>query len=1424
MATDDLKEYVEDRLLAYDPDIDLSEGGPAQEQVVDPIVRRYQPDPFELDVDAFIEARLKQEYPSTSFREGTGVRDLLVKPNTVLMDPLYREGLLVKQGQSLANPDILAPTEADSLVANLFISRQTGGLASGQVRLYFNAPMALNISVGNVCYTSSGLRFIPTTLQSISAEAMLFNQSGSLFYFDINVTAEDYGTSYNVEKGDIVGITNLNTAVRVENLEDFEGGLDEETTEELVARAESSVTERSLVTGLGVEARLYEQYEDLSHLQIVGMYDEYMDRDVITGGDYGPVLNSSADGYTEDDGDGDATTASFKVRSSNFASIFGATGSVENYYLTYAETLYGEDGEVLVSDLSHFRVSSFIGGAGFVPGDVGGTIASFGGNAANAGIAVIEAVIDESTVKLDRAGVAETGINWVFSRPAKDVEIDSVLATDELKLKEELPIDLQYVTWGIRKKEITISDIPGGILFNDADIAIQSDEVHIGGCTDFYVRGSAVSEEELVIEAVSDASPIVRDLTGSTDNTNVEFFRDTTKNFVALGVEPGYSLVIEDGADAGTKQILQVGVDPSGSDDTSYLQVSPDITVTLSDLRYKIVDDIDVSLNQPKTVRGEGTDLETLQLGGIVTTTSAVDFLSLGTEEEDILEIFDGNDIGTYAIAAISGTNNRNLELSALMSATDSNISWQVYKSQDGINFPLVRIRSIDLLDSSSQPTGFTIPYADPIDARGTAFSNAGRGVKVSTSDAIMGIVGTEDLDGLSYPLAATVITVGVNGATGTAITLTGATGKTDLLNKINAVIPNIAGTIDVDGADHLAIRSGDRWLVVEAAAANANIGLDAAGEDNRQIKSAGNISDWTSSGYDLRAERDVVQVLTGDNIGNMYLVGIESGRLLVVGFDEDAGRTRFLLPNTNIKITAGSRSYGKARVYFLEPTSFQARGAWRPALKNTDDFPANKAVGSSFSLDEKERTHFTATVSGVELRFFPDPDLNHTVLPSGTDDPPNNLATDGSTVVETQGAGEPTTLGKNSRDSQVDFLTEEIRSGDLIGIPYQPIQSDVDLDGLSFPAAISGKTMIFSIDGGPFKTLTFTDEETSKERMVEAINDFAGEDIAYVEDLVASGKFLRLEADFEFTLRKDSTAIYDGGAVLWSAAFASNATNQANAASDTYYVVEGVGNPTDPTEHNKLVLSTSPVAGEAQHFQVLRPGVQRIGATDMNSNTELGMYYMDVELVSDGSGDAWNLDNDQVFVVTGHESDGYRLEVLDTDLSFSAEEEVNIVFTRRINTVGTSDKPSAATQIHDQNVQINYDRSPITNSIQLFASSELERVLNASVLVRHLLPSYINLSLNYRGGSAAAVILDDVEAFLATLAPTDRVESSDIANLPQKRGADYVEQPIDLVAIAHDRERKITVDRSKDYVTKGDLSTFFAGVISVTRELNTTL
>jgi hypothetical protein len=176
---------------------------------------------------------------------------------------------------------------------------------------------------------------------------------------------------------------------------------------------------------------------------------------------------------------------------------------------------------------------------------------------------------------------------------------------------------------------------------------------------------------------------------------------------------------------------------------------------------------------------------------------------------------------------------------------------------------------------------------------------------------------------------------------------------------------------------------------------------------------------------------------------------------------------------------------------------------------------------------------------------------------------------------------------------------------------------------------------------------------------------------------------------------------------------------------------------------------------------------------------------------------------------------------VADPNFSFSMQEEVAIQFSHRLLPIGVTDKPESAILMNNQNIQIVYERSPIVSSVQSFVSADLERVLCASMLARHLIPHYINFSMLYRGGSSTDVVLQDILDYLKALSPSSTVDVSDLENLARRRGADYVRNPMELIAIIHNLDRVLTVDRSKDSVSIGKLATFFEGIISVTRELS---
>ena len=488
---------------------------------------------------------------------------------------------------------------------------------------------------------------------------------------------------------------------------------------------------------------------------------------------------------------------------------------------------------------------------------------------------------------------------------------------------------------------------------------------------------------------------------------------------------------------------------------------------------------------------------------------------------------------------------------------------------------------------------------------------------------------------------------------------------------------------------------------------------------------------------------------------------------------------------------------------------------------------------GVSIDEDEPAVTHFTTTINGAELRFVPDPALRHTLIPeSGNTVIPNNLTVSVSPPAgfATSEADPSIQLGYGSRSPVVDFVARGIQVGDLIQITYQPLQGGNDLVPVfaTPPSPLVDTTFVFKVDDKKI-TVTFSSNVTTADALVSEINAAVGVNIASITTF-ESHQYLMLEADVPIVIL--TTGSRSANTLLGfipPIPFSNESYLHQNATQGLYRVTSLNSLPFDPTNGFQVEIQDTdgapppaPPTGyynQANHFQVLRPGIQRISSTDMNKQVESGLYYVDINLISDGSGDLWNIPEGLVFIVTGHISDGYRLVVADSDLSYSTQEHLSMILTPSMLEVGETDSMENEIQLAGQNIQIEYEQASIVADIQSFASSDLDRVLTASILVRHLFPTYINFDMHYVGGSGTDVVTADVLAYLDALTPNEKVVASVIQNKASRRGASSVTSPITLLAIAYDEARNISVDRSYNSVNKGRLSTFFEGAINIIQD-----
>jgi hypothetical protein len=63
-------------------------------------------------------------------------------------------------------------------------------------------------------------------------------------------------------------------------------------------------------------------------------------------------------------------------------------------------------------------------------------------------------------------------------------------------------------------------------------------------------------------------------------------------------------------------------------------------------------------------------------------------------------------------------------------------------------------------------------------------------------------------------------------------------------------------------------------------------------------------------------------------------------------------------------------------------------------------------------------------------------------------------------------------------------------------------------------------------------------------------------------------------------------------------------------------------------------------------------------------------------------------------------------------------------------------------------------------------------------------------------------------------------LESSDVEHLLYEQGASYVENPVTLIAVVHNQDRSVTVERSQDRLNTGRLAAFIPDQLTFTRRL----
>ena len=275
-------------------------------KVITPLMNRLGTDPISIDMSSFITQRLNDEFPELDVASpGSSLRDIIVNPLVLLMEPLRREVEFLRTQQTLENQDALSEAELDAILANVFSQRMLGDFARGTVRVFFTAPYPAAISAGITFSSLDGKTFVPESNTSVSLTE--FQRSGSQHYLDIDVRSTVASSDHNIGVNDVTSVTGLQNVIRVTNLRSFSGGVSQETNLEFLERAERSLSERSLNTKRGIETDLINSFSDIVSVDVVGFGESEMQRDILQGEvafdlseTPGPMVYMSSDWRTHD--------------------------------------------------------------------------------------------------------------------------------------------------------------------------------------------------------------------------------------------------------------------------------------------------------------------------------------------------------------------------------------------------------------------------------------------------------------------------------------------------------------------------------------------------------------------------------------------------------------------------------------------------------------------------------------------------------------------------------------------------------------------------------------------------------------------------------------------------------------------------------------------------------------------------------------------------------------------------------------------------------------------------------------------------------------------------------------------------------------------------------------------------------------------
>lgn len=236
-----------------------------------------------LEAELSAQQILKAKYPDIDLRQGTALRDLLIRPSATLLALINKALVFYFQQNDISSiTDTTTQSFVDKMLSNWFLTRKLGVNAIINARLYFSKVKSVNLYSDLFFSTDGTLKFTPVTSLSFSPDQLTFDPNANQFYIDVDLQAEQAGVNYNITAGSLLYFSNFDPYFLHAEINYLRHSAQNvETNTEFLTRAKNAISTRNLINVPSIAASLTDYFTDLSEVKSVGFGDLEMTRDQI---------------------------------------------------------------------------------------------------------------------------------------------------------------------------------------------------------------------------------------------------------------------------------------------------------------------------------------------------------------------------------------------------------------------------------------------------------------------------------------------------------------------------------------------------------------------------------------------------------------------------------------------------------------------------------------------------------------------------------------------------------------------------------------------------------------------------------------------------------------------------------------------------------------------------------------------------------------------------------------------------------------------------------------------------------------------------------------------------------------------------------------------------------------------------------------